>query len=245
VLSLVIALSPEILMLDLMIHGMNALEISRQVRRQAPATKVIALSMLGNDAHVAEALQNGASAYVLKQSKSSTLIDAIRAVRAGNRYLSPPLSAERIALWRQAKRELAVDPYDSLSQRQREVFVLLAQGLSSAAIGERLEVSKRTIDTHRETLYSRLGLKGREELVALAVRKGLVGVDPYDALSKREREVFELAAQRSTNAEIGARLNIAERTVAKYRALLGRKLGFKTDAELIRLAERRGLVRVG
>jgi DNA-binding NarL/FixJ family response regulator len=159
-----------------MMPGLNGLEVARQVHQRAPETKVIVLSMHSNDAYVVEALRNGASGYVLKQAEARALVDAIRAVRGGSRYLSPPLSEEKLERWQRDAKAAPVDPYDTLSTREREVLQLAAEGLTSAEIGERLSIGKRTVETHRANLQRKLGLKTQAELVRLAVKKGIVGV---------------------------------------------------------------------
>jgi DNA-binding NarL/FixJ family response regulator len=177
VLPKVLELKPAILVLDLMMPGLNGLEVARQVHERAPETKVIVLSMHANDAYVVEALRNGAAGYVLKQAEARALVDAIRAVRGGARYLSPPLSEEKLERWQRDAKSSPVDPYDTLSTREREVLQLAAEGLTSAEIGARLTIGKRTVETHRANLQRKLGLKTQAELIRLAVKKGLVGVD--------------------------------------------------------------------
>jgi len=177
VLPKVLELKPEIVVLDLMMPGLGGLEVARQLRERAPATKVIILSMHSNDAYVVEALRNGAAGYVLKQAEARALVDAIRAVRAGGRYLSPPLSEDKLARWETDAKAAPFDPYDTLSTREREVLQLAAEGLTSAAIGERLTIGKRTVETHRANLQRKLGVKTQADLVRFAVKKGLVGVD--------------------------------------------------------------------
>lgn len=177
VLPRVLELKPEVLVLDLMMPGLNGLEVARQVRDRAPDTRVIVLSMHANDAYVVEALRNGASGYVLKQAEARALVDAIRAVRAGSRYLSPPLSEEKLQRWERDAKAAPLDPYDTLSTREREVLQLAAEGLTSAEIGERLQIGKRTVETHRANLQRKLGVKTQADLVRFAVRKGLVSVD--------------------------------------------------------------------
>ena len=177
VLPKVMELKPEVLVLDLMMPGLNGLEVARQVHDRAPATKVIVLSMHANDAYVVEALRNGASGYVLKQADARALVDAIRAVRAGARYLSPPLSEEKLERWRKDAKAAPLDPYDTLSTREREVLQLAAEGLTSAEIGSRLKIGKRTVETHRANLQRKLNLRTQADLVILAVKRGLVGVD--------------------------------------------------------------------
>ena len=177
VLPKVLQLKPAVLVVDLMMPGLNGLEVVRQVKQRAPETRIIVLSMHANDAYVVEALRNGAAGYVLKQAESHALVDAIRAVRAGGRYLSPPLSEDKLERWQREAQAAPLDLYDTLSTREREVLQLAAEGLTSAAIGERLQIGKRTVETHRANLQRKLGLKSQAELVRLAVKKGLVSVD--------------------------------------------------------------------
>jgi two-component system response regulator NreC len=177
VLPKVLELKPEVVVLDLMMPGLGGLEVARQLRDRAPATKVIILSMHSNDAYVVEALRNGAAGYVLKQAEARALVDAIRAVRGGGRYLSPPLSEDKLARWETDAKAAPFDPYDTLSTREREVLQLAAEGLTSAAIGERLAIGKRTVETHRANLQRKLGVKTQADLVRFAVKRGIVGVD--------------------------------------------------------------------
>ena len=177
VLPKVLQLKPAVLVVDLMMPGLNGLEVVRQVKQRAPETRVIVLSMHANDAYVVEALRNGAAGYVLKQAEAHALVDAIRAVRAGGRYLSPPLTDDKLERWQREAQAAPLDLYDTLSTREREVLQLAAEGLTSAAIGERLQIGKRTVETHRANLQRKLGLKSQAELVRLAVKKGLVSVD--------------------------------------------------------------------
>ncbi|HEX6838878.1 MAG TPA: response regulator transcription factor [Polyangia bacterium] len=177
VLPKVLELKPDVLVLDLMMPGLGGLEVARQMKERAPSTKVIVLSMHANDAYVVEALRNGASGYVLKQAEARALVDAIRAVSAGGRFLSPPLSEEKLERWEMDAKAAPFDPYDTLSTREREVLQLAAEGLTSAAIGERLAIGKRTVETHRANLQRKLGVKTQADLVRFAVKKGLVGVD--------------------------------------------------------------------
>jgi two-component system, NarL family, response regulator NreC len=177
VLPRVLELKPEVLVLDLMMPGLGGLEVARQVRDRAPDTKVIVLSMHSNDAYVVEALRNGAAGYVLKQADARALVDAIRAVRSGSRFLSPPLSEEKLERWQLDAKAAPLDLYDTLSTREREVLQLAAEGLTSAEIGERLTIGKRTVETHRANLQRKLGLKTQADLVRFAVKKGIVSVD--------------------------------------------------------------------
>jgi DNA-binding NarL/FixJ family response regulator len=172
-----IELKPEIMLLDLTMPGLNGLEVARLVHERAPSTKVIVLSMHANDAYVVEAMRHGARGYVLKQAATGVLVDAIRAVRGGARYLSPPLSEEQLERWERDAGSAPIDPYDTLSAREREVLQLAAEGLTSAEIGDKLHIGKRTVETHRANLQRKMGLKSHADLIRLALKKGLVTID--------------------------------------------------------------------
>jgi DNA-binding NarL/FixJ family response regulator len=174
---LVDKLQPDVLVVDLMMPGLGGLDVVRQIHARHPGVRIAVLSMHANEAYVVEALKNGASAYVLKQAPARALVEAIRAIAAGGRYLSPPLSDEKIAEYERRTRAATVDLYDTLSTREREVLQLAAQGLTNAEIGERLTIGKRTVETHRANLIRKLDLKSQADLVRFAVRRGLVSAD--------------------------------------------------------------------
>ena len=165
---------PDVLVLDLMMPGLNGLEVARQLDKRAPSTKVVILSMHANEAYVVEALRAGAAGYVLKQSPGNELGQAIRAVMTGRRYLSPPLSDEVLRRFEERMTSAALDPYETLSGREREVLQLAAEGLTNAEIGKRLDIGKRTVETHRANLIRKLDLKSHADLVKYAIRRGLI-----------------------------------------------------------------------
>ncbi len=172
-LRLVETQSPEILLLDLAIPRVHGLEVTRQVRRDHPHTQIIILSMHTEESYVVEALRDGAAGYVLKDSTGTDLIDAIRRVKLGRRYLSPSLAEIAIGLLQQ-KVMTGQDPYDTLSSRERLVLQLAAEGLSSSQIAERLFISRRTVETHRAHLMRKLELRSQTDLVRYAIRRGLI-----------------------------------------------------------------------
>ncbi len=165
---------PDVLVLDLMMPGMSGLEVLRQLRARASNVKTVVVSMHGTTAYVSEALRNGASGYVLKEAPIREVVTAIRAVAQGNRYLSAPISEAELDQYQLTTRPAALDAFETLSTREREVFKLAAEGLTSVEIGERLNIGKRTVETHRANLSRKLGLKSHADLVRLAVRRGLV-----------------------------------------------------------------------
>jgi DNA-binding NarL/FixJ family response regulator len=175
--DLVERLAPDVLILDLMMPGLGGLEVLRQVTRRSPRTRVVVLSMHGDEGYVVQALGNGAAAYVLKGASATELLHAVRVVRTGRRYLSPPLSEAAVELYTARVRAGGADPYDRLTAREREVLHLTAEGLSSTAISERLGISSRTAETHRANAMSKLGLHNRADLVRYAMARGLLPVD--------------------------------------------------------------------
>jgi two-component system response regulator NreC len=170
---LVEELRPDVVVLDLMMPGRSGLEVTRELKQHAGAPPVLILSMHESLAYVVEALASGAAGYVLKQAPAAELAFGIRAVAAGLRYLSPPLSERALETYaRQARGE--TDPYDTLTAREREVLTLAAEGLSNAEIAARLFISRRTVETHRARAMRKLELRSNVELVLYAVRRGII-----------------------------------------------------------------------
>lgn len=178
-LRLVEQLKPGIIVLDIVMSGLGGLEVTRQISRRFPDTRVVILTMHANEAYVVEALQHGALGYVLKCATAGELAKAIREVMAGRRYLSPPLSGERIAAYLREAGAQRLDRYETLTTREREVLQLCAEGLTSAQIGGRLVISPRTVEIHRANLMRKLGLHTLSDLVRYAVGRGLVSSQPY------------------------------------------------------------------
>lgn len=170
-------LKPDVLITDVMMPGLNGLEVTRQVTKMLPRTRVIILSMYTNDAYVLEALKNGALGYVLKDSQAADLIQAVKEVLAGNRYLSPPLSERALELYLRKVESVPEDPYELLTSREREVLQLVAEGRTSAEIAGRLFISPRTAEGHRANLMRKLGLQTNADLIRLALKRGILPMD--------------------------------------------------------------------
>jgi DNA-binding NarL/FixJ family response regulator len=137
-------------------------------------TRVIVLSMYANEAYVLEALRNGASGYVLKDSGITDLVQAVREVMAGRRYLSAPLSERAIAAYVEQSQTRSRSPYERLTSREREVLHLAAAGHTSAQIAKRLYLSPRTVETHRANLMRKLGLRSQADLTCYAIERGIL-----------------------------------------------------------------------
>lgn len=172
--GLVERLRPDVLILDLVMPGLSGLDVTREVARKSLATRIIVLSMHSSDAYVLQALRNGASGFVLKDASSTELIRAVGEVVAGRRYLSPPLSENAIAAYVKRAEGAELDVYDTLTSRERQVFHLTAEGLSNPAIGKRMQISPRTAETHRSRVMHKLGLRSKTELIAYALKRGLI-----------------------------------------------------------------------
>lgn len=163
---------PSILILDLNMPRVHGLEVLRQVRASSPHTRVIVLSMHNDEPYVIEALRAGAMAYLLKGSESQDISRALKEVLAGRRFLSATLSEWAInALMTKPDDS---DPLHSLTQRERMVLQLAAEGLSNTEVAEKLFISPRTAETHRTNLLRKLGLQNQTDLVRFAIRKGLI-----------------------------------------------------------------------
>ncbi len=178
--GLVERLRPDVLVLDLMMPGLSGLDVTLQVAKRVPETRVVVLSMYANDAYVSEALRNGALAYVLKDVTGTELLRAIRSVLAGRRYLSPPLSEQAVLAYERKARAAQADGYQTLTAREREVLHLAAEGLPASAMAERLGIGARTAETHRASVMRKLGLHGRADLVRYALQRGLLALEPEE-----------------------------------------------------------------
>ena len=130
--------------------------------------------MHADESYVLKALQNGAAGYVLKQADAADLLRAVREVMNGRHYLSPPLTERAIEEYVERAGSGTLDVYDTLTDREREVLQLTAEGHTSAETGERLHISSRTVESHRAHILQKLGLKGQKELVRFAVERGMV-----------------------------------------------------------------------
>jgi two-component system, NarL family, response regulator NreC len=176
--ELVRRLAPDVLVVDLVMPGVNGMEVVRQVKGFSRNTQVVVLSMHANEAYVTEVFKNGAMAYVLKESRAADLIYAIREAVSGRYFMSPPLSRRAVDIYiKKAVEDTSLDPYDTLTNREREVFQLAAEGYSNAEIGARMFISPRTAETHRAHLMHKLDLHSQTDLVRYAFKKGLLITD--------------------------------------------------------------------
>ena len=170
-LAQVAAKKPDVALLDIAMPGLNGLETAERIVAEQPGTKVILLSMHANEEYVLQALRAGVAGYILKDSALTELELAIQAVRRGDTYLSPAVSRH---IGEYVRRTGEATPRESLTQRQREILQLIAEGKSTKGIAGMLGVSVKTVETHRSQLMNKLDIHDIAGLVRYAIRIGLV-----------------------------------------------------------------------
>lgn len=170
-------LQPDVLVVDVMMPGLNGLEVTRRVGQISNRTNVVVVSMYANEAYVMEALQSGAKGYVLKNSTQDELIPAVREAAIGRQYISEALADTIETYTKKAKDGVVSDSYEMLSNREREVLHLAAEGLTNAEIADRLFLSPRTIEDHRSSMMHKLGLRTHVDLIRYALRRGILPLD--------------------------------------------------------------------
>jgi DNA-binding NarL/FixJ family response regulator len=167
-------LCPDVVLMDIAMKHMNGLEATARINKMAPEVKVLVLTMYENEEHIFQILRAGALGYVLKEAPITDLISAIKAVNRGESYMSPSISKKVIEDYiRRAKlgEEAGID--DILSDREREVLQLIAEGHSYDEIASLLCISKKTVETHRANIMEKLNIHDKVGLVKYAIRKGL------------------------------------------------------------------------
>jgi two-component system response regulator NreC len=168
-------LHPDIILMDITMPDMNGIEATRQIKKLLPEAKVLMLTMHENDEYVFQALRAGASGYLLKEAADTDLIRALHVVYSGQFYLSPIAQSVMVGDYLQRVRSgEEKDSYSSLTEREREILKLVAEGYTNNQIAERLVISPKTVDTHRTHVMDKLNLHSRAELVKYAMRRGLL-----------------------------------------------------------------------
>ena len=167
-------LEPDLVIMDISMSGMDGLEATRRIKKRNPSIKVLVLTQHDNKEYILSAIKAGAIAYVPKRAMGSDLVTAIRAVYKGGSFLYPSAAATLIEDYRQ---QAEAEPYDRLTDREREILKLIADGHTSREIAGMLFISLKTVQGHRTKIMDKLDIHNRTELVKYAMRKGLVSME--------------------------------------------------------------------
>jgi two-component system response regulator NreC len=169
------ALKPDVAILDIAMPRLNGIEVTARAVKHDPRLKVIILSMYADESYVVRALGAGARAYLLKDATEDDLLPAVRAVAAGRSFFSPAVSRLLLEDYvRQLKQRGLEDSYHLLTDREKEVLQLIAEGRSNKEVAVVLDLGVSTVETHRANLMQKLSLRNTAEIVLYAVRKGVI-----------------------------------------------------------------------
>lgn len=172
---------PEIVLMDIAMPKMDGIEATRQIRQRLPDTEVVILSMHAKKAYIDQVLKAGAKGYVLKDSDEDNLLSAINTVHTGGYYLDSPIADQVLSDYfrDKSKRELKKQS-DPLSEREREVLRLLAEGHSNQEVADTLYISRKTVENHRANIVRKTGAQGQIGLTKYAARIGLIDLDLWE-----------------------------------------------------------------
>jgi two-component system, NarL family, response regulator NreC len=169
------ALKPDVAIIDIGMPLLNGIDATQQIVRKVPETKVLVLSMHSDEAYVTRALQAGATGYMLKDSAGKDLLKAVASVAAGQAFFSPAVARLMLDDYvRRVSGSGVADRYDSLSEREREIFQLIAEARTNKEVAELLQISPATVETHRARILQKLDIHNTAELVLYAVRRGVI-----------------------------------------------------------------------
>jgi DNA-binding NarL/FixJ family response regulator len=174
--DLTVKLRPDVAIIAVNVLGMNGIETARQIRKLAPATRILILSMLIGPEHVYKAFRAGADGYVVKDARAAEVVDALRRISKGKRYMSEAVS-NLVLGDMAAERRAARDPLSQLSERERDVLRLTAEGNSSAASAKCLGLSPKTVESYRSRIMRKLEIRNIAGLVKFAIRHGIASLD--------------------------------------------------------------------
>ena len=168
-----LAVEPDVLVADLVLPDDRGADVVRRLKERYPSTAILVLTMIDNPTDVQLCLAAGARGYLLKETASDELVDAVRKVAGGDDYVQPALGAA-VARWREEPDHVQTRTLEALTSREREVLRLIALGHTNAEVAQMLDVSVRTVENHRASVMRKLGLRTRAELVRHATEAGLV-----------------------------------------------------------------------
>jgi DNA-binding NarL/FixJ family response regulator len=168
-----IATQPDIVVTDIAMPRLNGIEVVRRLREAVPQVRVLVLTMHQEDEYVLQAVRAGAAGYLVKDSAAEELLAAVRSLHAGQGYFGPQASKALAEQLQHPERQVD-DPYGRLTAREREVFHLIVEGMTTKEIARRLEISAKTAENHRARVLDKLDVRNTAELVRYALRRGLL-----------------------------------------------------------------------
>jgi two-component system response regulator NreC len=168
-------LNPDVIVMDIMMPDMDGFEATRQIKKKHPQCNVLVLSMYDNEQYFFEILSAGASGYLPKKAAPTSLVEAVRTVHGGGVYLYPTVARSLVEDYvRRVHEGGEQETYDGLTEREREVLTLIAEGETTQGIARALHISVKTVERHRSNIMDKLDLHNRIELTKYAIRKGLI-----------------------------------------------------------------------
>lgn len=174
---LVCELKPDVVLMDMAMPQLNGIEATRRVKARSPGTAVLVLSAYDDDQYVFAVLEAGAAGYLLKESSSRELVDAIRAIRSGEAVLHPAVARKVLNRFMRRTEPVAGGVSEEISPRELEVLKLAGRGRDNSAIGGELSISTRTVQAHLTNIFRKMGVSSRTEAVILALRRGWITLE--------------------------------------------------------------------
>mgnify|MGYP001394646427 FL=1 len=165
---------PDVVLMDISMPELNGIDATAMVKRRFPKVKVLTLTVHDAEGYILQLLRAGASGYIVKKAAGDELVEAIRAVHRGDYYLHPTVTRQVIEEYMRQIREGTRGPEDLLTARERQIVQLAAEGYKNREIAERLNISLKTVETHRANIMQKLNISDRVELVRYAIRAGII-----------------------------------------------------------------------
>jgi len=172
---------PDVVLMDIRMPRLGGLEATYEIKKISPSSKILVLTQYDDREYVTSFLKAGVSGYLLKSAAGSELLNAIRTVAKGQMYIHPQLAGEIVSLLLSSPPEQVEDPYELLTDREKQVLKLLAEGYTHKQIADMLGISVKTVIVHRTNIAKKLDLKTRADIVRFAIQKGIVKIDTLDS----------------------------------------------------------------